>query len=216
MLILIPPTTTMDMSNINSDYIPTIPVFQQQAEYVINNFLLYSVEGIAKVFNISMELAQKAYDEYQNFFSDSYKKPAFFAFTGPLYKEMKPAEFTNDEFHFAQEHFRIISSVYGLIKPLDGIKAFRSSFFLHNFKLKEEDMLTFWRDKINNQIVKEAATDNKQILFIAFHDLLKVLNIDETTKDNSFCVVTFKEFECGADKTLREYEKPARGNPIQW
>ena len=117
MLILIPPTTTMDMSNINSDYIPTIPVFQQQAEYVINNFLLYSVEGIAKVFNISMELAQKAYDEYQNFFSDSYKKPAFFAFTGPLYKEMKPAEFTNDEFHFAQEHFRIISSVYGLIKP---------------------------------------------------------------------------------------------------
>ena len=59
MLILIPPTTTMDMSNINSDYIPTIPVFQQQAEYVINNFLLYSVEGIAKVFNISMELAQK-------------------------------------------------------------------------------------------------------------------------------------------------------------
>ncbi len=204
------------MSRIETEFVATIPEFQKQAEYVIDNFSQYSVEGLMRLFGISEQLAKKAYTEYQDFFSSDYSKPAIFAFTGSIFKELDPGTFKNNDFNFAQSTVRILSSVYGLLKPLDGIKACRSSFFLKKKELPEQDLVSFWHDKINDSLISEASRDNKEILYLSMLDMLKVVDKEELEKDNRFVVVTFKDNKDGEWKIIREFEKQAIGKMLSW
>ncbi len=216
MLVIIPPTTTMDMSRIETEFVATKPEFQKQAEYVIENFSQYSIEGLMRLFDISEKLAKKAYDEYQDFFSSEYAKPAIYAYTGSVYKSLNPHSFQIDDFNFAQSIVRIVSSVYGLLRPLDAIKAYRSTFFLKKKDLPEQDLVSFWHDKINDSLKSDAFRDNRQILFLCVHDMLKIIDQEELEKDNRFVVVTFKDMKDGEWKVIREFEKPAIGNMLSW
>ena len=216
MLVIIPPSITMDKTPVHSELTTSTPEFKDMAEYLIHIFSDDSIEGLSKLFGISEELAEKAYNEYREFLVSNNTKAAIFAFTGPLFKTLDPEKFTYNQFYFAQNHIRILSSIYGILKPLDAIKEYRSTFKIKNDKLPEQNLYDFWKDKITSSVKKDAEADNKQILFLAFHDLLKAINIDKLGSDMKFAYVTFKENKNGELITIREYEKEAIAHMTSW
>ena len=157
-------------------------------------------------------LFRSAYNEYRRFLSSEENKAAIFAFTGPVFKALDAKSLTYNEFHFAQNHVRILSSIYGVLKPLDAIKEYRSTFMIKEKELPEQNLFAFWKDKITDTILKDAKQDNKEILFLAFHDLLKCLDLVEIEKETRFVTVSFKEIKNGEAKIVREYEKIAIGH----
>lgn len=215
MLIILPPSTTMDMTPVTTPTDEmTIPVFQKEAEYLASLYHQYTVGGLEHLFKISAPLAQKAYDEYLHFEADP-QKPAILAFKGALYKAMHPESFSEDEMLFAQKHIRILSSLYGVLKPLDGIKEYRSTFFL-KLNGMDTDLAHYWHQPITDHLIGDASRKNNQILYLSVLDMLKVVDLDKLREANEVIIVKFKDKREGEWKIIREYEKPAVANLTAW
>lgn len=214
MLIILPPSTTMDMTPVSITEDMTIPVFQKEAEYLAGLYGGYTVGGLEHLFKISAPLAQKAYDEYHHFNTEPLKA-AILAFKGVLYKTMHPEAFSEDEMLFAQKHIRILSSLYGVLKPLDGIKEYRSTFFL-KLNGMDTDLAHYWHQPITDHLIGDASRKNNQILYLSVLDMLKVVDLDKLREANEVVIVKFKDKREGEWKIIREYEKPAVANLTAW
>lgn len=215
MLIIIPPSTTMDMTSAPQTEAMTVPVFEKNATYLAHLFSQYSVAALEHLFKISEPLAEKAYEEYRQF-DTATPKPAILAFKGALYKTLEPASFTSDEMAFAQQHVRILSSLYGVLKPLDGIKAYRSTFFLSLNGLPDKDLAHYWHQPITDHLIGDASRKNHEILYLSVLDMLKVVDVAKMSEQNKVVIVKFKDLRDGEWKIIREYEKPAVANLVAW
>ncbi|MEG1615423.1 MAG: YaaA family protein [Bacteroidales bacterium] len=217
MLVILPPSTLMDMTPVKVAEETTAPIFQKQADFIAGLMKNLSVHEIAEKMQISSELATKTYEEYQHFDDPACApKPALFAFNGSLYKAMAPQNLTPADVHFAQQHLRILSSLYGVLRPLDLVKAFRSSFYLRLYNLGADDLFDFWKELITNNLKEEAANLGQEVLYLAVEDMLKVVETDILMKDSKVAIATFKDWRDDKWKEIREFSKPAKANMVDW
>ncbi len=168
---------------------------------------------IASLMHISDKLADLNYQRYQNFqqpFTLTNAKQAAYAFKGDTYVGLDAQTLSSDDMDFAQKHLRILSGLYGLLRPLDLMQAYRLEMGTKLYNPRGEDLYDFWGD-ILTKSANDIVTDHKDpsIINLASNEYIKSLRPKNLAVP--FITPHFKEVKEGNSKTIGLFAKRARG-----
>lgn len=211
MLVLLSPAKTMNMLP-DKHIHGSVPAFNSDAEYLAEKLKQYSVDELANLLKISPTLAKTNYERYKHFDdSDTIVKPALLAYNGSVFKAIATEDFTNLDMAYAQEHIRIISTLYGLLKPLDLIKAYRS--MPYNFKIEglSEYLQTYWKRKLTEPLLDDVEKAGGVLVNLASLDVQQALDMEKLGKRVRILTPEFRDMEHGKYEFVRTYAKIARG-----
>lgn len=211
MLILISPAKKLNTANFSlKEY--SQPMFIEDAEKLIAVMRKHTPKQLSKLMNISASLAELNFERYSKWKKEhklEASKQAVYMFDGEVYSGLDAASFSKKEVSYAQEKLRILSGLYGLLRPLDLIHPYRLEM---GTKLKigrKGNLYEFWGDKIVDEINNLQLKDEGPIVNLASNEYFKVVNKKKLQAE----VVTpvFKDWSNGKYKTVMVYAKKARG-----
>ena len=166
-------------------------------------------EELGRILSLSGNAVGAAELLYSRFGSGMNKpEKALFAFTGTAFTALDPRSFSEADLLFAQEHLRIFSGLYGLLRPMDGIEPYRLDVG-DRLKLDEyKNLYDFWRDDINRFLIEEG--QHELIFNLASEEYFKLID-PARFASNSILTLSFKEFRNGKLKAVSPAVKRARG-----
>lgn len=182
------------------------PICEKEAG-ILNNILKgYSPDELASLMKMSPALAENSYRNIQYFgSSENPKKAALFSYSGTVFQAMGPESFSYDELVFAGKHLRILSGLYGVLKPMDLIEPYRLEM---KIALKvpgsAPGLYHWWRDKITDLMKEETL-----IMNLASDEYSKVL--DKKQLKGDIISFSFKEENGASLRTVGMFAKKARG-----
>jgi len=215
MLVLISPAKSFDPKAFGpespSAHTFTKPIFKEESARLIKKMGTFSKKKIEELMHISPELAALNVDRYQKWLAEPAKgttTAALLAFNGEVYRGLNAKELTSEELDFAQNHLRILSGLYGVLRPLDLMQAYRLEMGIKLTYYSYKNLYQFWGDKITNRL-KQDLGDSKYIINLASNEYYKSVN--EAKLKAKVIVPQFKDFSNGQYKMLMTYAKNARG-----
>jgi len=190
----------------------TIPVHIENSEYLINKLRKLSKRKIGKLMNISPALVELNFDRYQSWelpFTQENSKAALYVFNGEAYRGLDAASFKAADVKSANDRLRILSGLYGLLKPSDLIQPYRLEM---GTSLKVTPKLTnlykYWGDTITNQLNSEL-NDDDILVNVASKEYFKSIDFNKLKAKVITC--HFKENRNGEYKAIMTFAKNARG-----
>ncbi|BAZ45116.1 hypothetical protein NIES4102_21330 [Chondrocystis sp. NIES-4102] len=218
MLILIASAKTLDFETpVTIDRFAQ-PDFLTEAEILVKQLRNLSVSEIALMMKMSDKLAKvnvSRYQTWQSTYDNTQAKQALLAFQGDVYQGLKSDRFTTDDFDFAQDHLRILSGLYGLLKPLDLIQPYRLEMGtkLTHPKLQDlkvNNLYDFWQNKLTQAVNQQLSKLDQQVIInLASNEYFKVLQPQLLSGD--IITPVFKDWHNGTYKIISFYAKQARG-----
>jgi uncharacterized protein len=214
MLVVISPAKKLDLeSSVEKTLKYSKPALLKSAEELIGAARQLSEKQLAKLMKLSEPLAKLNQQRYQDFsipFTKSNAKQAVLTFNGDTYQGLDALSFSAEEHEYAQQHLRILSGLYGVLRPLDLIQAYRLEM---GTKLKTEkglNLYNFWGEQITRNINKNIVeTESEYLLNCASNEYFKAVKLDLIKAK----VVTpvFKQVKNGEARMLGMMAKRARG-----
>ncbi|MCF7569204.1 peroxide stress protein YaaA [Sabulilitoribacter arenilitoris] len=185
--------------------------FLKQAERLNKLLKKKSAKNLSKLMNISDNLGQLNYlrnQDWQLPFTKENARQAVYAFSGDVYRGLDVYNIPNEKVETLQNTVRIISGLYGLLKPTDLILPYRLEMGTKFPVGKNKNLYEFWRKTITNAL-NEELEDNELFLNLASNEYFKAID----TKALKVPVITanFKDFKNGEYKTIMTFAKLARG-----
>lgn len=209
MLILISPAKSLDYSAPNyQEY--TLPSFTTDIKALVSVMKKKSAKEISELMHVSENLAvlnEERYKTFQSEFNTENSKQAILAFNGDVYTKIEVDRYTPADFKFAQNHLRILSGLYGLLKPLDLIQPYRLEMGTPLKTKKGKNLYEFWDRKIAKAINEAAA--GRPIVNLASQEYFK--SVDLKTLKSPLVNIHFKEFKNGTYQVIGIFAKQARG-----
>lgn len=190
----------------------TEPIFIDEVSTLVNVLKEYTVDEIAKMMKISDKLAEVNYNRFKYFYEENVNtRQAFFAFSGEVYKAINPFTYREEDIKFAQDHIRILSGLFGMLRPLDKIKEYRLEMATKIKDIPEDNLYNFWTDKITEKLISELNNRREKIILnLASLEYSKVINRSKLENIEVYDV-EFKENREGKFKVIGTYAKRARG-----
>ena len=218
MLILISPAKTLDFETPAKYSRFSKPAFSSQAQELVAQLSQLSAAEISSMMKISDKLGILNADRYQTWqpnFDDTNAKQALLAFKGDVYQGLDVDSFSPEDLDFAQEYLRILSGLYGILRPLDLIQPYRLEMGtkLAHAKLQNlgaDTLYEFWQDKIADAIAQQLAlSDNPTIVNLASQEYFKAAR--PKLLPGKIVTPIFKDWKNGKYKIISFYAKKARG-----
>lgn len=213
MIILISPSKTLDFSMLKKPVQHTNPLFIKEAGVLAKLMKKQSVEELRSLLGISQALAQTTWERYQSWSlsnDTTAGKPAMMAFKGDVYKGLMADDFEAGELTFAQSHLRILSGLYGYLKPLDLILPHRLEMGTLLASEKYKNLYHFWRSKVTKELLNESITNqSRHIVNLASKEYADV--IDFSALNVPVIQPVFMDFSSGKYRVISFYAKKARG-----
>ncbi len=211
MLILLSPAKTMDMTANGCPSVGTTPLFDADAERLASDMSEFSTEQIRSLLKVSDKLALQTAEQYQHFDNKKTpRKPALLAYNGSVFKAIGAKNYDQETFAYAQDRIRIVSILYGLLRPLDLIKAYRIE-----YKLRLSGMMgnlyDYWTPRLTQPLLNDAKQVGNIIINLASLDVMEALNKKLISEHATLITPEFKEFRNGKYEQVRTYAKMARG-----
>ncbi|SMG16917.1 hypothetical protein SAMN05661096_00896 [Marivirga sericea] len=213
MIAILSPAKSLDFEK-RFDIRTTNRRFNDETNQLIEVLKTKSEEEVGELMNISDKLAQLNVERYDNFKNKSPKhaKQAILAFQGDVYQGLEAEDFTHEEHDYAQQHIRILSGLYGLLRPLDLIQPYRLEMGTKLETDKGNNLYEFWGDKITKELKKDIKSQGDNILInLASNEYFKSVNKKELKKDFQIIDIEFKDFKNGQYKIISFFAKKARG-----
>ena len=210
MICLLSPAKTIDFNNAREVDSATQPVFLRDASYLADKLRKHSAKNLASMMSLNPDLANKTKERADAWNASGHEdggKPASMAFQGAVYRGLDAASLSHDDLAFAQDHLRIISGLYGILRPLDLMQPYRLEMGLKwPITPKTKNLYQFWEDRLADH-VSEAS--NGLLVNLASLEYSKAV----IRKKSSTDVITphFKDEVNGEFKSLMTYAKEARG-----
>ncbi|MHC1774696.1 MAG: peroxide stress protein YaaA [Lentimicrobium sp.] len=213
MLILISPSKTLDFESPVSISPGSDPEFINYSKKLVAVLRKKSPRDLASLMDISPKLSELSalrYSEWQYPYPDGKARPALSAFKGDVYEGLKAWELDSEQIDFAGKHLRILSGLYGLLKPTDLMLAYRLEMGTALEGKDFKNLYQFWGDKITRG-VKHALSESagKVIVNLASDEYSKAVDF-KATKARIITPV-FNEFRNGSYKFISYNGKRARG-----
>ncbi|WP_268035397.1 peroxide stress protein YaaA [Algoriphagus sp. PAP.12] len=209
MLILISPAKTLDYSTPPIQEF-TQPDFITDVKALVSVMKKKSAADIAKLMHISDNLAnlnEERYKTFQKEFNFDNSKQALLAFKGDVYTKIDVDNYSEEDFEFAQSHLRILSGLYGLLKPLDLIQPYRLEMGIKLETKKGKNLYEYWDKKIAKAI--DAVAAKKPIINLASQEYFKA--VDLKTLKSPVINIHFKEHRNDTYQVVGFFAKQARG-----
>ena len=218
MLILISPAKTLDFKKEEVPKEHSLPPFLDESSKLIERLRQFTPNDITSLMKVSEKLAHLNYERFQDWhipFTRENAKAAIMAFTGDVYEGLNAREFNDDQFTYAQKHLRILSGLYGILKPLDLIQPYRLEMGTPLHTSRGNNLYQFWDNAITDAI-NESIKNEKEpvILNLASQEYFKSIN----EKELKARVITpvFKELRGDKYKIISFSAKRARGLMVNY
>lgn len=166
---------------------------------------------LAALMNLSDDLALLNMERHQNWqppFTLNNADPAIFAFIGEVYRGLDAKSMSNDDLAFANHHLRILSGLYGVLRPLDLIQQYRLEMGAKLKYYRSNNLYQFWGDTLTNEL-NSILKDEKYLINLASNEYFKAINPKKI--NGEIITPVFKDFSNGKYKSLMTYAKHARG-----
>ena len=189
----------------------TVPVFIDKTEKLLDWMKSQTHANLQKMWKCNSKIAEQNFERLKNMDLHSHLTPAILAYEGIAYKYMAPSVFENGQFDYVQEHLRIISGFYGVVKPLDGITPYRLEMGVKTNLKGYKDLYDFWGDSL----YKSISAESNIIINLASNEYSKI--IEKYIKPNDrFITINFCEKSNGKLITKGVYAKMARGEMVRF
>ena len=213
MLIILSPAKKLDFKKLSKSTIFSQANLLEHSKILINELRNYSIDDISKLMKVSPAIAELNFERFLKWnlpFTKDNSKQAISAFSGQAYLGLKAETFSDDDFEYAQKHLRILSGLYGILKPLDLIQAYRLEMGTKLQNGRGANLYKFWGDIVTlelNKAIKESG--NKILVNLASNEYSKVIN--RKVLDADIITPIFKDEKDGNYKVISVYAKTARG-----
>ena len=213
MLILLSPAKTMEMSPRAMAQLPTEtePMFADEAQMLVAAMRGFSEEELARMLKISPKLAAQGKERYCCFGQPSNpRKAAIAAYNGSVFRAIDVSSLTSDDLLYAQDRLRIVSILYGLLRPLDRIEAYRLSYEVKLFP-GQRSLYDFWSPKLTEPLIADVAAAGGVLVNLASLDVQGAFRMDALRQAVRIVTPEFQERRKGRYVTVQTYAKMCRG-----
>ena len=186
--------------------------FLEETKYLVKELKTYTVSDIKNLMNLSDNLAQLNWQRFQDWNTKNVGQ-ALFMFKGDVYQGLKADNFTNIELDFAQENLRIISGLYGLLKPKDLIFPYRLEMGTRLKTKSGNNLYKFWKNRLHQALLSELKIE-EEIINLASEEYSKVLQLNNFS--NPVITPVFKDLKNGKLKVISFFAKRARGEMVNF
>lgn len=218
MLAVLSPAKTLDLTNVeNLNIRVSEPIFLEEAEIIMDNLKRLEVPEICSLMKISEELGVHTFTKIQDWNTIYYgdEKPFVLAFKGEAYRGLNADDFTEEDLEFCNDSLRILSGLYGVIKPLDGTKAYRLEMGTKISIEGSKNLYDFWGNKIEESILEDLEDHNEKVIInLASNEYYK--SIKKIEKKVRVITPIFKERKGFEYKVVTVYAKKARGEMVRY
>ncbi|MGB0915528.1 MAG: peroxide stress protein YaaA [Crocinitomicaceae bacterium] len=217
MKVLLSPAKAIDITkSLNTDSYST-PVFMDEAASLIKKLSKFSSKKIGGMMHLSKELSDLNHQRYQEWESNSEKNeknaPVSAAFNGEVYRGLDAPSMTKEQLIIAQDKVRILSGVYGILKPTDIIYPYRLEMGTKwAVTPAKSNLYKFWGTKIAKSLNEE--NESGVTINLASTEYFKA--VDKKTLKGRVITPTFKEFKNGDYKVIMVFAKRARGSMARY
>jgi len=160
MLVLLSPAKTLDYESKSSGDPHTLPRFLDDTQQLVDQLKAYRPARVAKLMNLSDKLAKLNVERYQSFeqpFSEPNARPAIRAFKGDVYIGLEAHSMSKRDVTFAQKHLRILSGLYGVLRPLDLMQPYRLEMGTQLKTRRGSNLYDFWGEQLTESLNSELA-----------------------------------------------------------
>lgn len=190
----------------------TVPRFEEDAVKNALEMLHYSTPELEDLLRINARLAAENHLRYYNFCSDEQSPlPAIFAYTGVVFKQLHPQDFTDADLRYAQDHLRITSFLYGLLRPLDGIKPYRMEGDVCLPSRGGKSMFDFWKPLLTDCFIADIKAQGGVLINLASGEMKALFDWDRVESSVKVFTPEFQVWKNGRLSTVVMYAKMGRG-----
>lgn len=218
MIIVLSPAKTLDFESEPPTDKATEPLFPDRASELIDILSAKSPQEIGSLMSISDQLAELNFERYQDWEptgGNGNSRAAILAFKGDVYQGLDVDRFGPRDFNYAQRHLRILSGLYGVLRPLDRIQPYRLEM---GSKLKNpegDDLYAFWGTTITEALNDDlASTRPKALINLASKEYFSSIRPERL--DGRVVTPVFRDHKNGEYKVISFYAKRARGLMASW
>lgn len=209
MIVLLSPAKSLNFKEIYPGE-HTQPLFPSETAVLAKEMKTKSVTNLKALMSISDKLAELNFDRFQTFGGGTDYNTAIHAFTGDVYQGLQIGDFTKTEIKSAQKQIRVLSGLYGYLRPLDLIQPYRLEMGTKLPINGGRNLYDFWGTKITEELNKDiAASKNKEIINLASKEYFHSIRPDKLT--GKLYNIYFKEMRQGKLKIVSFSAKKARG-----
>lgn len=216
MKIIVSPTKSLDFESKPAVANYTQPRFLDDSQILNRALKELSVAELASLMKISQDLANLNYQRNQDWhpdFTEDNAKQAVFSFTGEVFRSIDVNSMTEVQITKMQEKLRILSGLYGLLKPLDLIQPYRLEMGTKLQVGHSNTLYKFWGDKLAESLNEEMKTDSL-LINLASAEYFRAL--PKKALKVPMITPVFKDFKNGQYKTIMTYAKKARGYMVRY
>lgn len=218
MLAVISPAKKLDFESPAHDIDAGQCQLLEQSELLIKRCRELSPADIASLMKLSDKLAglnAARFGQWQTPFTKDNAKQAIFAFQGDVYVGLGAKELSDDDLNFAQGHLRILSGLYGVLRPLDLIQAYRLEMGIKLDNSRGKNLYQFWGNLVTDNINQTLAENDSQFLInLASTEYFKAVKVNNITA--KIITPVFKDYKNGQYKIISFFAKKARGLMVRY
>lgn len=211
MLVLLSPAKTLDYETPLTTETRSQPEFTEQAQPLIERLRQFAPQDIAKLMKLSDKLATLNVARYQSWSREhntQNARPALLAFKGDVYTGLDAESLSESDLAFAQNHLRILSGLYGLLKPLDLMQPYRLEMGTSLETDRGKTLYAYWGASITDRLNSELASDDV-VVNLASNEYFKSVQPKRLT--GRLITPVFKDQKNGQYKIISFWAKKARG-----
>ena len=213
MLALISPAKTLDYETALPTDVHTLPRLLTHSQQLIDSSRQLSATQIADLMKVSEKIAQlnvARFKDWQPEFNFSNARQAMFAFKGDVYTGLDAYALNDSQIEYAQQHLRMLSGLYGLLRPLDLMMPYRLEMGTKLHNVRGHNLYQFWDHHITDLINQDLANAESELLLnLASDEYYKSVNVAEIRAE--IIKPVFLDQKNGKYKVISFYAKKARG-----
>ena len=213
MLAVISPAKTLDYDSACPSHCPTQPSFLTEASELVAVLKAKTQPQLRELMTISEKLADENLERYKAWsqpFTEDNARAALFAFKGDVYSGLETSAYGKSELRYAQKHLRILSGLYGVLRPLDLMQPYRLEMGTQLKNASGKDLYTFWAGRLTENINKSLKNSGSNTFVnLASNEYFSALQQDNI--NGEIITPQFKDLKNGVYKFITFYGKKARG-----
>ncbi|PAY15587.1 hypothetical protein CKO51_31170 [Rhodopirellula sp. SM50] len=218
MLIVLSPAKTLDYDSRPKVPARTTPEWLAESEKLVDLLKKKTPKQIQTLMGVSENLAELNHGRYQDWqlpMPEAASRPAVLAFKGDVYLGLEADQMTEKQLLYAQDHLRILSGLYGVLRPLDSMLAYRLEMGTALKARRGKDLYAFWGTRITQSINEQLdATDSRYLLNLASNEYFR--SIQKKSVQAEIIAPVFKDQSNGKYRVISYFAKKARGTMASW
>lgn len=188
-----------------------LPVYLDKTEIILKWLQSQSGDSLKKLWKCNDKIAEQNFDRLNHMDLYHCLTPAVLSYEGIAYQYMAPGVFETDQFHYIQEHLRILSAFYGVLRPMDGVTPYRLEMQARASIGDSRDLYDFW----GTSLYEEVLDDSRIIINLASKEYSRCIE-KYLTADDRYLTITFCEKAGDKLVTRGTYAKMARGEMVRY